>query len=1561
MMFTALIFAYKQKESIMKTFNSFFKKNFISSLTLFLLFIISGTANASCAGCDCSLDKEPDNNGRPGVLIPDLDQVDHNVTTCFSGESANDDKDYYHFTTTSGGILHVLTSSPNGHKYHMGIESNKQGTLLYDTAKDRNLTYALKPNEKITFYFKETGSDTDKYQANLSFTKSNYIEDADDICYVGDPQTSGLCTGFGGLNCTKTITLKSLNDITNVQTIIDASSLASGSMFTDCGVDGTSGKNKADNEDGSCKENNAIDMGPAHAFNKGVQYNLASDMPQDANHSIYDYALFDISFFKTENLYATYSKNGKKYRGKIKQCTDGYCPNISEGDRDFTIRNPQNTRNIHGNYVVIGNQNICTDHNEDGTCVGDTKTTSNSHPSLYVDVDNNNSTVNSSSSTLAIPSGAKVVWAGLYWQGTIHNSDNDNNRYDEDFGRDNLWVQGNKIIGATNVDHSHKEIDLLANNNGHGAYNACKVELKVPGKGYVEVAADQLDYYQLGYGGYADVTKLLDADNPNGVYTVADIKSQTGKETSHGNYAAWSLVVIYEKDSEKFRNISLFDGYVTVNSEYRGELHMDGFLTRKAPPVRSKLAFFTLDGDGGTNSISIDDQKISNTNHPADRFFNSTINSNIVRDPDYVSARVDLDYIDLVDVLKPSQTSAVLKPRSGGDRYTASYFIMSADLRLIDICYDYTYGQNGFYQTAPSIKPARVEGTFTSDPIDVKLYFKNQENSDVTIKNLYVNIDPIDSNTTYKSESTYVTKPGGTITKVDDSNHNTSRSYNNDIPIGDVGSLDYFYTYYSLNHSRSDINASIKATLKYDLVIKAGDQNITLNSSSTNLKDMSACQEGASYKPTYGRFNIVHRGQSRSDNTDPFYYFNLPTQVVNRYTDNYLVESMNPNDVNKSMAGVKDHNVTVEMIDVAGFHYASASCTDQNATVVSSQSVLAVFDDNNSYTTDLNKTDMQNAAFFSRAVQNAAFKLGYFKDANATQRTYICSRDNFAIRPEAFLLSLDDQNQSTSSTTQPLPIPTTSGLDLAADYNYKLKVIATQHTNDQPSAGYNHSFSSDDEALYKWEPRSITASNANLYCNDRNDSNITGVNFNNSGTAELNTSVKNVGEYRLHLEDKTWTKVDNNSIFMTHHNNSYFKSGADCNKTVGGEDRVSGDATATLNGCYISSQHHNLKTGAQYNDFNVTFHPYMFDLSGISLNTGLNFTPATATSFVYMADISQDENMSYHIVGAIIPKGRNGATLSNFVDKCYATPLDINISTPNRDLNDTKGNHVAFKVRFHDLNSSGSVITADDMNATETIAIGQAEDIHFLTVQSSSKGYFPKDLQGTMSTRLNMNYSRKKNATVNPKRLGFITYKVNGTKSFYADLQNNKVANGSKDLNSTTFYYGRAHAAKQRYVVPDDAPYNANIYYEIFCFGAGCDTAPSTTLLPSTQHVDDIRWYQNTLHNPSNDGNVTNVVEKGTINKVTSKDTAGHDTLNNTTSPATVNLTYDGSLGYPYTTTMEVNASNWLIYNEDNASAKTNSFQVEFNKAGNGWVGKHETNAETNTTGAVKTNRRTMW
>ena len=962
-------------------------------------------------------------------------------------------------------------------------------------------------------------------------------------------------------------------------------------------------------------------------------------------------------------------------------------------------------------------------------------------------------------------------------------------------------------------------------------------------------------------------------------------------------------------------------------------------------------------------------------------------------------------------------------------------------LRAPNLCYDYAYKQNGRYITADynnSVGPYIDTDVAQTDPLQIAMYFKNQEASDLQVSNVKLNV--LDINTTqaiYLPNSVSVTQPGNVYpTPIPDNTQGMTITDSNisNIPINSFNSFENFYTYFSLDPKMSHISMPLVARLDYNITIPlSATQSVTIARSSLIDKDVPICGGGASrYKPAYGIFNIVE------DDLNPNYtlgnsnlIYNLNTQVVNR-TPNVSVVSMDENNLDT----LKDINgsviVAVDLVDLGAFHDTAASCNEESNAISKrvwttinnvAQAEVALAPDEArvnttfrvSYNTDGNSTgalhlvpvaysngvaiawnvdnfpslagnnclqDMDGnpnntdtvASWCNNAGTATASAMNYDQLVACQQciygynTKYICSRDNFAVRPEAFHINIKDQNQTITTPNEPLIVsnivPTATHTNLAAGYQYILEINATNHLDNNASLGYYKGITT----KYTWSPvlgKDVSG------CNDDGNHSFN-VNFGN-GMVDNNTSLDQVGVYSLNVSDTTWTAIDSDLNYLqdinrTNHYlapySAHFLPGTDCVLNSDFVDQSS--MNDNLTGCDINSTHTthlSSSSSIQYVDLNVSFYPYKFDINGsgggspIIPTVGTNYQPVDLLSnfFVYTSDInnSADENMSYHLNGTIAALGENNSTLNNFVDKCYALPLTITIQTTTRDLNDTKGNHVTFRARFHDINTTiQQPIQLLDVNRTDTAPTVAKLDFNLTTA------HFYQTSNGRIQTSLNLNYDRNITKTVNPTSITFLSYDVNctaGTACFRnADLVSNKTPEMKKDLNTTIpikFYYGRANAGKQRYEVPTDNPYQANIYYEIYCYGSGCNTL----LLPNTQHVNDIRWYQNTLHSPSNDGNVSQVMESGGLGNIFPNN------LNNTTNPAQVNLLYNGSLGYPYSSSIEVNTSNWLIYNENNPNATTNSFQVEYNKAGAGWVGKHETNATTNTAGTGKTNRRTMW
>ena len=571
-----------------------------------------------------------------------------------------------------------------------------------------------------------------------------------------------------------------------------------------------------------------------------------------------------------------------------------------------------------------------------------------------------------------------------------------------------------------------------------------------------------------------------------------------------------------------------------------------------------------------------------------------------------------------------------------------------------------------------------------------------------------------------------------------------------------------------------------------------------------------------------------------------------------------------------------------------------------------------------------------------------------------------CSSDNFAIRPESFKMTIEDQNQTNGATPTTLGVNTsgaTMPLNMAAGYKYIIEVNATNYFDANNTADYN---TSNVVAKFIWEPR---GGHITTGCNDINDSN-TSITFSNGLAVATNLLNNQVGEYRLNIVDSNWTYVDSNPT----HSGISFLGGSDC---IVGETNVTVpgyNASKPPVGCNISSSHDASVIGSGFNylDYNVTFHPYKFDLNMTGLSAtglpramtpsvGLTPNPITPTSYIYMADMSKDQNMSYHLNGYIRASGyNNDSNLSNFVGECYGKPIDINI-TKAIDVNNT----LAYQYRFNnlDINDINISTTSGDLNNTT----GPVQI--FL-----SEGNFT-DLNGSINSNLNLNFFREVNSSMNPRVVNFGTYRVDCKNAdvnctFNADLIPNKTTNGTLTLDhNITHNYGRTHAQRHRFVGPTGSAF---IYYEAFCNGTDTNgISCNKVLLPNgvdSNSTNDPRWFKNTSHVQASYGIAGNINQKGFAIGAGHIDTSPSGTLDETTTGRSIAaLTYDVSQGYPYIKTMENNASNWLIYNKYDANDTKNEFVVEFWKTGGKWAGKRETNTTTHSKGTERTNRRSMW
>ena len=961
-------------------------------------------------------------------------------------------------------------------------------------------------------------------------------------------------------------------------------------------------------------------------------------------------------------------------------------------------------------------------------------------------------------------------------------------------------------------------------------------------------------------------------------------------------------------------------------------------------------------------------------------------------------------------------------------------------LRAPDLCYDYAYKQGNQYIPVDynqSVGPIINASVSTSNPLEVAMYFRNTEQSDLLVSDVKLNILDINSNNqaVYKADSVYVTQPHTVFKQhIPDSNTLGMTAINNEIlniPINSFSKSEYFYTYFSVLPQVSNISLPLQARLNYNITIPLSTTKfVTVPRSSLIDKEIPICGDGMSrYRPLYRILNIVENGINPviTNGTNNLWY-NLNTQIVNR-TPKIALVPMDANNLDTVQDMNKSIGVFIDMIDLGTFHDTAASCSEESNSI--SKKTFTLLNANTSFTNITNLLPQE-------ARKNAAFRISYNVDGNSSEvltltdagtdangnvtswyienfpnlsgsclqntgtiensckdagtsnakpmnkteleacqrciygssTKFICSRDNFSVRPEAFNIIYKDNNNTQLGQPSLLIKNNTSlpsDINLSAGYNYVLEINATTHLNTKASTGYIKGI----ETNYRWSPPNTKNISG---CNDTTDKN-TSVNL-HDGTVNTYTIVNQVGDYSLTILDNTWTEVDGDLNYLSDINkmnhyllpfSNHFLAGRDC--VVNSDFVNNSNANDNLNGCNISSSHFNKDTNTTFTDLNMSFYPYRFDINGNAVGTnpiiptvGLNFDNINNNvSYIYMADInnSLDENMSYHLNGTIAAVGENNLTLSNFVEKCYAQPLTISIQSTNRDLNDTNGQHVNFNFFFHDLNNTNT-ISRLNINKIDTAPVNAIFSLDL------NESYFYKSSNGRIDTTLNLNYHRDANRTVNPKAITFISYNVKcraGTKCFFnANMIANKTPEMQKDLNTTIpikFYYGRSHSPRQKFVYPIGAT-TANpavdfIYYEVYCNNNGGTTCDKTLLQNSatSSTTDDPRWFINTRHT-SNFGTAGAITQKSGATDVTGTTATGN-------APDATNLVYLGTKGYPLRTTMQQTPSSWLVYDKYNPAATTNDFDVEFINQSGSWAGKDRANSTTNSTGSIKSNRRSMW
>ena len=300
--------------------------------------------------------------------------------------------------------------------------------------------------------------------------------------------------------------------------------------------------------------------------------------------------------------------------------------------------------NVNGNLLLIGNTletcpfsagQICTDAR-----AGTANEGNDDFAMVYVDVDSDGSTFDSSTATLTLPPGASVLFAQLYWG-----------------GRSASALRGEALIDTPSA-------------GGYVGLNDSSVDFFVD---------ETIGVYSELYSASADVTALVQAGG-SGAYTVANVRGTAAAAGAAG----WSLAVVYEATAQPLRNITLFDGYAKVDNNLPVEIPVSGFLTPLSGSFSSQLAFSSVEGDiqfagdGVELVVGSSTTALGNGVRPSGNFFNSTITAGAsqfaAKNPNYVNQMGwDAGTFDVSSAMSNGATAATIRLLTNSDTYGPAF------------------------------------------------------------------------------------------------------------------------------------------------------------------------------------------------------------------------------------------------------------------------------------------------------------------------------------------------------------------------------------------------------------------------------------------------------------------------------------------------------------------------------------------------------------------------------------------------------------------------------------------------------------------------------------------------------------------------------------------------------------------------------------------------------------------------------------------------------------------------------------------------------------------------
>ena len=445
------------------------------------------------------------------------------------------------------------------------------------------------------------------------------------------------------------------------------------------------------------------------------------------------------------------------------------------------------------------------------------------------------------------------------------------------------------------------------------------------------------------------------------------------------------------------------------------------------------------------------------------------------------------------------------------------------------------------------------------------------------------------------------------------------------------------------------------------------------------------------------------------------------------------------------------------------------------------------------------------------------------------------ARDNFAIRPDNFYVTISDRNtEKVNSQNSP------ASVRLAAGYDYNLTTTATRYMTAIPAIGYTTTINEE----FDFNSTGTCASTKPIKLS---------LNFNNGKFKTKTFSHDNVGKYILDINDSNWTDIDQNpKLFGCIENSS--------THIADSKGRI---------GCAIS---------IYLNNIEMYFQPDHFDVD----LTMKNLPSSGHPDFIYMMELNQtNDNVAIAFEGNITAMSEDNTTVTtNFTTDCVATNLllDLNATTISVALNNSIAmNQQIVTVEGKDVNFSRVIRFNDETDPAKFNVNNSIRRIGKILPIDSAR--FLNENNGTMSLDMRYNLNKNIKQAINPVEVTFNSIKVTAPDAnSSAHEKSSYIPDGNSTFsdNVKNFYFARVVSNLNNYPKVNmhisplvRTPLNVDIY----CGTPLANYCLDRNVIANSNVAGTVReqngWYISSKHNGELDGNVTKLLDSPKIVTIT--------------------------------------------------------------------------------------------